>query len=186
MCKWNSTVRPWQLNSFYNYFFVVVLLMCVQFYFLFSLPPEKYFYNEILSRKYLDFSFSIQKSLMTENRKWNNDRLSDWYLLNWINTRFHTSRTVGSSMFTSEAASRPPILSKWISLQGPHGPVSPISQKLSFIPNGSTLSGGRLQQEDNSIIFNRLKNKFEKHLSYICWKALFKMLCMYNKEKEDQ
>ena len=111
--------------------------------------------------------------------------LSDWYLLNCINTRFHTSRTVGSSIFTSEAASRPPILSKWISLQGPHGPVSPISQKLSFIPNGSTLSGGRLQQEDNSIIFNRLTNKFEKHLSYICWKALFKMLCMYNKEKED-
>ena len=173
MCKWNSMVRPWQLNSFYDYLFFV-LLMCVQFYFLFSLPPEKYFYNEILSRKYLHFNFSIQKSLMTENRKWNNDQLSDWYLLNWINTRFHTSRTVGSSMFTSEAASRPPILSKWISLQGPHGPVSPISQKLSFIPNGNTLSGGRLQQEDKSILIVRQINLQSIILFYIQWKALLK------------
>ena len=51
--------------------------MCTQYHLLFSLPPEKYFYNEILSRKYLHLhlNFSIQKSLMTENRKWNNDRL---------------------------------------------------------------------------------------------------------------
>ena len=113
--------------------------------------------------------------------------LSDWYLLNCINTRFHTSRTVGSSIFTSEAASRPPILSKWISLQGPHGPVSPISQKLSFIPNGSTLSGGRLQQEDNSIIFNSSTKLINlKSIYLISTKRLFLiMLYMYNKEKED-
>ena len=57
--------------------FFVLLLMCTQYHLLFSLPPEKYFYSEILSRKYLHLhlNFSIQKSLMTENRKWNNDRL---------------------------------------------------------------------------------------------------------------
>lgn len=49
----------------------------------------------------------------------------------WIKTRFHISMHVGSSLLTSDAASRLPILSKWISVHGPHGPVSPISQKLS-------------------------------------------------------
>ena len=77
-------------------------------------------------------------------------------------------------MFTSEAASRPPILSKWISLQGPHGPVSPISQKLSFIPNGNTLSGGRLQQEDKSILIVWQINLKSIILFYIQWKALLK------------
>lgn len=53
-----------------------------------------------------------------------------------MNTRFQISRTFGSSMLTKCAASRPPMRSKWISLHGPHGPVSPISQKLSFILPG--------------------------------------------------
>lgn len=34
-------------------------------------------------------------------------------------------------MLTRCAASRPPMRSKWISVHGPHGPWSPISQKLS-------------------------------------------------------
>lgn len=58
------------------------------------------------------------------------------YLLNWMKTRFQISRTLGSSIFTRWAASLPPIRSKWISLQGPQGPVSPISQKLSFMLPG--------------------------------------------------
>lgn len=41
------------------------------------------------------------------------------------------ARTLGSSMLTMGAASRPPMRSKWISEQGPQGPVSPISQKLA-------------------------------------------------------
>lgn len=40
---------------------------------------------------------------------------------------------VGSSLLTKPAASRLPILSKCISVQGPQGPVSPISQKLSYL-----------------------------------------------------
>ena len=50
----------------------------------------------------------------------------------WIKTRFHISTQVGSSLLTNDAASRLPILSKCISVQGPQGPVSPISQKLSY------------------------------------------------------
>lgn len=46
--------------------------------------------------------------------------------LTWMKTRFQISITSGSSMFTRLAASRPPILSKWSSEQGPHGPTSPI------------------------------------------------------------
>ena len=89
--------------------------------------------------------------------------------LNCMNTRFHTSRTFGSGTptgypftvspsfapltqpsLTRCAASRSvfpsssyPIRSKWISEHGPHGPVSPISQKLSFALPGRTRSGGR-------------------------------------------
>lgn len=62
---------------------------------------------------------------------------------NWMNTRFQTSITSGSPVFTSFAASRPPMRSKWISEHGPHGPVSPISQKLSLNDPGSTRSAGR-------------------------------------------
>ena len=67
------------------------------------------------------------------------------HLLNWMKTRFQISISIGSSALTSSGTTLPPILSKWISEQGPHGPVSPISQKLSFIPNGSTRSGGNLE-----------------------------------------
>ena len=61
-----------------------------------------------------------------------------------MNTRFQISRTLGSSMLTRWAASRPPpTRSKCSSEQGPQGPWSPISQKLSLAPKGSTLSVGR-------------------------------------------
>ena len=91
--------------------------------------------------------------------------------LNCMNTRFHTSRTFGSGTptgypftvspsfapltqpsLTRCAASRSvfpsssyPIRSKWISEHGPHGPVSPISQKLSFLlPRRMRSSGTNL------------------------------------------
>ena len=66
------------------------------------------------------------------------------YLLNCVKTMFQISRTLGSSMLTISGTSLPPMRSKWISVHGPHGPYSPISQKLSFIPNGRTLFSGRL------------------------------------------
>ncbi len=44
-------------------------------------------------------------------------------------------QTSGSSMLTSSGTSLSPIRSKWIS---EHGPQGPISQKLSFMPNGRT------------------------------------------------
>lgn len=47
------------------------------------------------------------------------------HLLYWVNTRFHNSSTSGSSTFTSSGTSLSPIRSKWISVQGPQGPVSP-------------------------------------------------------------
>ena len=69
------------------------------------------------------------------------------YMLNSMKTRFQISSTSGSSMLTNSDASRLPIRSKWISEQGPHGPVSPICQKLSFIPNGNTRSAGTLKKQ---------------------------------------
>ena len=56
----------------------------------------------------------------------------------WMKTRFQISSTLGSSALTRLAAFLPPRRSKWISEQGPQGPVSPISQKLSFLSKGST------------------------------------------------
>lgn len=67
-----------------------------------------------------------------------------FYLLNWINTRFQISSTLGSSMLTRCEASLPPMRSQWISLQGPQGPVSPISQKLSFMLPGRIRSSATL------------------------------------------
>src|SRR5678810_588704 len=65
--------------------------------------------------------------------------------LNWMNTLFHISITVPvSSLFTNEWPSLFAFgrLSKCISVQGPHGPVSPISQKLSFLLPINILSSG--------------------------------------------
>ena len=55
-----------------------------------------------------------------------------------MNTRFHISMTRGLSLLTSEAPetalrSSSGRRSIWISEHGPHGPVSPISQKLSCL-----------------------------------------------------
>ena len=50
-------------------------------------------------------------------------------------------------MLTRSAANRPPIRSKCISEQGPHGPTSPISQKLSDTPKGRTRSEDSLSRE---------------------------------------
>ena len=103
------------------------------------------------------------------------------YLLNWMKTRFHISRTSGLSMFTKAEASRSPIRSKWISVQGPHGPTSPISQKLSFIPNGKTRSGGRLLtcRSRNYFLTKNLGYKTKKiwhaqanHTKHILWVSI--------------
>ena len=64
-----------------------------------------------------------------------------------MKTMFQISITVGSSALTSADASRPPMRSKWISLQGPQGPVSPISQKLAFLSKGRMRSLGRKRSQ---------------------------------------
>lgn len=62
------------------------------------------------------------------------------YLLNWIKTIFHSSVRSGRFLLTNFDRLVVPKWSIWISVQGPHGPVTPISQKLSFIPKGNILS----------------------------------------------
>ena len=63
------------------------------------------------------------------------------FLSNCMNTLFQISTTCGWSLFTSslpgfKAISASSRKSIWISEQGPQGPTSPISQKLSFLlPN---------------------------------------------------
>ena len=47
----------------------------------------------------------------------------------------HPAAAVGAGLFVEEReVAGPSPLKKWISVHGPHGPVSPICQKLSFIP----------------------------------------------------
>ena len=65
-------------------------------------------------------------------------RLPSALRLNSIKTLFQISMTCGWSAFTNALPS--PLArssglrkSTWISVQGPQGPVSPISQKLSFL-----------------------------------------------------
>ncbi|MNE72649.1 hypothetical protein D3C80_1686080 [compost metagenome] len=58
--------------------------------------------------------------------------------LNSMKTLFQISTTCGWSLFTklfpeTWAFSSAVLKSTWISEQGPHGPWSPISQKLSFL-----------------------------------------------------
>ena len=65
-------------------------------------------------------------------------REPSFFLLNWIKTKFHISTTWGWSLFTSSDPlifffSEDDLRSTWISEQGPQGPISPISQKLSFL-----------------------------------------------------
>jgi len=72
-------------------------------------------------------------------------------MLNSMKTRFHISSTSGTSWLTRWLASRPPMRSKCISEHGPHGPVSPIIQKLSFIPNGKMRSDGILPNNISSV-----------------------------------
>src|ERR1700740_2075325 len=68
--------------------------------------------------------------------------------LNWLNTLFQISITCGSSPLTSVLPGTFFLASSLrqstcISVQGPQGPVSPISQKLSFFPNERILSSPR-------------------------------------------
>ena len=79
-------------------------------------------------------------------RGWELEEDDVTYRLNWMNTKFQISRTSGSSWLTRWAALRPPIRSKWTSVHGPHGPVSPISQKLSFMFPGRIWSSGKLNR----------------------------------------
>ena len=65
-----------------------------------------------------------------------------------MKTRFQTSITWGWSAFTSSDPGRAfrsasLRMSTWISEHGPQGPVSPISQKLSFRLKGMIRSSGR-------------------------------------------
>ncbi len=64
-------------------------------------------------------------------------------LSNWVNTLFHTSINRSHSQPTLQSGSPQPLsapLSKYISEQGPQGPV-PCSQKLSSLPIRKILSG---------------------------------------------
>src|SRR3990172_6763249 len=66
-------------------------------------------------------------------------------LLYCMNTRFHTSINLSQSHSTLHSGLPHPIPSPWsmcISEQGPHGPVSPILQKLSFSPSLTILLAG--------------------------------------------
>src|SRR3989338_7745793 len=59
-------------------------------------------------------------------------------LLYCMNTRFHISRNLSQSQPTLQVFLPQPTSSPWsmiISEHGPHGPVSPIAQKLSFSPS---------------------------------------------------
>lgn len=58
---------------------------------------------------------------------------------------FHNSVKSGKSLLIKLALLQIPKRSTWISVQGPQGPVGPISQKLSFIPNGKILSSETLE-----------------------------------------
>ena len=54
--------------------------------------------------------------------------------LNWMKTRFQISMQRGSPALTNEPPVSPAgVRSTCISEHGPHGPVSPIIQKLSFL-----------------------------------------------------
>src|SRR5437870_11503312 len=54
------------------------------------------------------------------------------FALNWMKTRFQISMQPGSSLFTSVPRVSPSdVRSTCTSEHGPHGPVSPIIQKLS-------------------------------------------------------
>ena len=74
-----------------------------------------------------------------------------WYCMN---TRFQISITCGSDWFTRSRPGMPEAafssavrMSMWISEQGPQGPVSPISQKLScLLPRRMWSSGRYLRQ----------------------------------------
>jgi hypothetical protein len=68
-----------------------------------------------------------------------------------MKTRFHTSSQRGQCSLWSGTHAGPSLsdapLSKWISLHGPHGPVSAIRQKLwsspaSTLPHFAMRSGG--------------------------------------------
>ena len=61
--------------------------------------------------------------------------------LYWMKTRFQISITSGVPALTSSGPQPFCVRSKWISEHGPHGPVSPISQKLSFSSKRRTWAG---------------------------------------------
>jgi hypothetical protein len=85
--------------------------------------------------------------------------------LNWINTRFQISITRASSALTRSPPFLSGVRSMWISLHGPQGPLSPISQKLSFLlPRTDALGGQVLRPQvtassSGSSAFRRLALK---------------------------
>jgi len=69
------------------------------------------------------------------------------HLSNCMKTKFHSSITSGLPVLTRHADfSEQPWRAKCISVQGPHGPVSPIIQKFSLSPYGKIFSAGILQK----------------------------------------
>ena len=67
--------------------------------------------------------------------------------LNWMKTRFQISMHCGVPGIDEFAPPSPAgVRSMWISLHGPHGPVSPIIQKLSLRLPGTTWSAGRYRE----------------------------------------
>ena len=78
--------------------------------------------------------------------------------LYWMKTLFQISMQRASEPFTSvapdfcsstEVSRGPGRRSTWISVQGPHGPVSPIIQKLSFLPPLTMWMSGSRPTERN-------------------------------------
>ena len=71
-----------------------------------------------------------------------------------MKTLFQISITSGRSAFTKADASLPPILSKWISVQGPHGPVAPISlRNIRVRTDEKSQANGYLNKSLPEVIF---------------------------------
>ncbi len=73
------------------------------------------------------------------------EKVPSWLALNWMKTWFQISMQRGELALTSVrplASSSEGIRFRWISEQGPQGPVSPIIQKLSFLPPRTMWTSG--------------------------------------------
>src|SRR4030043_1876767 len=79
--------------------------------------------------------------------------LPDSSLLNCMKTRFQSSKYLSQSHPAMQSGFLHPKSPPWsmmISEHGPHGPVSPICQKLSFAPSLAILSSGSPINSDQS------------------------------------